>query len=221
MLLMGATARRKVGTWFERVLATVRDFSAFRRRHAGNCGRPRALREWGRRIAKSAMAASLCCVPIQGPALAGGVDVGAGLGLMNHEHGFEGGWDVQVGYEFKETERFSLGVQWQWFKGWTSESSLGDVEGMAFRSNALYLTARPRHEAFRWLQLKAGVVNANYKIAEYDSAAGTVVVRSDRSGETGLALGWVWCCRTRSGSTCWTISAIHSPARASMPSAFR
>jgi hypothetical protein len=60
---------------------------------------------------------------------------------------------------------------------------------MAFRSNALYLTARPRHEALRWLQLKAGVVNANYKIAEYDSATGTVVVRSDRSGETGLALG--------------------------------
>jgi hypothetical protein len=135
------------------------------------------------------LAALLFSALVQGPALAEGVDVGAGFGLVNHEHGFEGGWDIQVGYEFKETQRVSLGVQWQWFKGWTSESSLGDEEGMAFRSNALYLTARPRHEAFRWLQLKAGVVNANYKITEYDIAAGTLVVRSDRSGETGLALG--------------------------------
>jgi hypothetical protein len=189
MLLMSATARRKVATWFGRVFDPVRDFSALRRRHAVNCGCPRTLREWGRRIARSAMAASFFYALVQGPALAEGVDIGAGFGMVSHEHGFEGGWDFQVGYEFKETERFSLGAQWQWFKGWTSESSLGDVEGMAFRSNALYLTARPRHEAFRWLQLKAGVVNANYKIAEYDSAAGTVVVRSDRSGETGLALG--------------------------------
>lgn len=135
------------------------------------------------------MAASLCYALVQGPALAEGVDIGAGFGLVSQQHGFEGGWDIQAGYEFKETERFSLGAQWQWYKGWTSESRLGEVEGMAFSSNALYLTARPRHEALRWLQFKAGVVNANYKIAEYDSAAGKVVVRSDRSGETGLALG--------------------------------
>jgi len=189
MSLISATARRKVALWFGPVLDTVRDFPALRRRHAGNRGCPRALRNWGRRIAQFAMAASFFYALVQGPALAEGVDIGAGFGLVNHEHGFEGGWDIQVGYEFKQTERFSLGGQWQWFRGWTSESSLSDVEGMAFRSNALYLTARPRHEAFQWLQLKAGVVNANYKIAEYDSAAGTVVVRSDRSGETGLALG--------------------------------
>lgn len=142
-----------------------------------------------KRIAQSAFAASICFALVQSPVLAEGVDIGAGFGLVSQQHGFEGGWDVQVGYEFKETERFSFGVQWQWFKGWTSESRLGEKEGMAFRSNALYLTARPRHEALQWLQLKAGAVNANYKIAEYDSAAGTVVVRSDRSGETGLALG--------------------------------
>jgi hypothetical protein len=189
MLLMSATARRKVALLFGCVLDTVRDFSALRRRHAGEWGSPRTLRELGYRIAQPAMAASLCYALVQGPALAEGVDIGAGFGMVSHQHGVEGGWDVQVGYEFKETERFSLGVQWQWFNGWTSESRLGDVEGMAFRSNALYLTARPRHEALRWLQLKAGLVNANYKIAEYDGAAGTVVVRSDRSGETGLALG--------------------------------
>jgi hypothetical protein len=148
-----------------------------------------ALRARGSWIAQPAMAASLCYALAQGPALAEGVDIGAGFGLVSHQHGFEGGWDIQVGYEFKETERFSLGAQWQWYKGWTSESRLGDEEGMAFRSNALYLTARPRHEALRWLQLKAGIVNANYKIAEYDSATRSVVVRSDRSGETGLALG--------------------------------
>jgi hypothetical protein len=142
-----------------------------------------------KRIAQSAFAASICFALVQSPVLAEGVDIGAGFGLVSQQHGFEGGWDIQAGYEFKETEHFSLGAQWQWYKGWTSESRLGDVEGMAFSSNALYLTARPRHEALRWLQFKAGVVNANYKIAEYDGAAGTVVVRSDRSGETGLALG--------------------------------
>ena len=140
-------------------------------------------------MAQPALAASFCYALVQGPALAEGVDIGAGFGVVSHHQGFDGGWDIQVGYEFKETQRLSLGVQGQWLKGWTSENRLGDVEGMAFSSNALYLTARPRHEALRWLQLKAGVVNANYKIAEYDSATGTVVVRGDRSGETGLAFG--------------------------------
>jgi hypothetical protein len=146
-------------------------------------------REKGGRIARWAFAASLGCALVQGPVRAEGVDIAAGFGVISHQQGFEGGWDIQVGYEFKETQRFSLGAQLQWYKGWTSESRVGEEEGMAFRANALYLTARPRHEALQWLQLKAGVVNANYKIAEYDSAAGTVVVRSDRSGETGLALG--------------------------------
>jgi hypothetical protein len=141
------------------------------------------------RIVRCAFVASLCPALLQSPVLAEGLDVAAGLGVVSHQQGFEGGWDVQVGYEFKETQRFSIGAQWQWYKGWTSESSLGKTEGMAFRSNALYLTARPKHEAWKWLQLKAGVVNANYKIAEYDSAAGAVVVSADRSGETGLALG--------------------------------
>ncbi len=135
------------------------------------------------------MAASLCHALAQAPALAEGVEIGAGFGIISHQQALEGGWDIQVGYEFKEREHFSLGVQWQWYKGWTSESRVGEEEGMAFRSNALYLTARPKHESLRWLQFKAGVVNANYKIAEYDSNAGAVVVRSDRSGETGLALG--------------------------------
>lgn len=149
-----------------------------------------AFRAWVNWIAQSAMAASLCLAVAPVPALAEGVDIGAGFGVVSQEHGFEGGWDVQVGYEFKETERFSVGAQLQWYKGWTSENRLGDEEGMAFRANALYLTVRPRHQALQWLQLKAGVVNANYKIAEYDSAAGGVVVRSDRSGDVGFAFGF-------------------------------
>jgi hypothetical protein len=46
------------------------------------------------------------------------------------------------------------------------------------------------------------VVNANYKITEYDIAAGTLVVRSDRSGETGLALGLVCVGLDKVRSTC-------------------
>ena len=189
MSSISASARRKVQLWVGRVLRTMRNSPAPRRRRTEIAATLRTLRDWANRIARPAMAASLFSALVQGPALAEGVDIGAGFALISQQYAVEGGWDIQVGYEFKETEPFSIGVQWQWFKGWTSESRVGDEEGMAFRSNALYLTARPRHESLRWLQFKAGVVNANYKIAEYDSNAGAVVVRSDRNGETGLALG--------------------------------
>ncbi len=189
MVSMSGSARTSGVSWCGRVFETVEDLRALCGRDAGNSFGPRGRRAWRNRIAQPVMAAALLYALVQGPALAEGVNIGAGFALVSQQHGVEGGWDIQVGYEFKETEPLSIGVQWQWFKGWTSESRVGDEEGMAFRSNALYLTARPRHESLRWLQFKAGVVNANYKIAAYDSNAGAVVVRSDRSGETGLALG--------------------------------
>jgi hypothetical protein len=141
------------------------------------------------RTLRAVLAGVLLWTLARGSALAEGFDIGAGLGFVNHSQGFEGGWDVQVGYEFIQTDRFNIGVQWQWLRGWTSEDSLGTEEGMSFRSNALYLTTRPTSRALRWLQFKAGVINADYKIAEFDYDSGNVQIRADRSGATGLALG--------------------------------
>jgi hypothetical protein len=124
----------------------------------------------------------------QPAAMAEGFDIGAGLGFISERQGLEAGWDVEVGYEFKETERVSLGVQWEWINGWTSENRVGDEEGMSWRSNALYLTMRPKPAKLRWLQLKAGMVNANYKIADFDNELSAVRVSKDNSG-TGIALG--------------------------------
>jgi len=136
-----------------------------------------------------AEAAVLLCSLTAAPGLAEGFDLGLGLGFVNHKQGFEGGWDIQIGYEFKQTQRFDIGVQWQMLRGWTSEDSLGTEEGMSFRSNALYLTARPRHEALSWLQFKAGVIHADFKISEFDYTAGSVQLRADQNGATGVGLG--------------------------------
>jgi len=138
---------------------------------------------------RAVLAAALLWSLAQAPARGEGFDLGLGLGFVNHKQGFDGGWDIQVGYEFRQTQRFNIGVQWQMLRGWTSEESLGSEEGMSFRSNALYLTARPSHNALRWLQFKAGVINADFKIAEFDYTESAVRLRSDQSGATGLALG--------------------------------
>lgn len=142
-----------------------------------------------RQCDRAAQTLVLLCLLTAAPALAEGFDLGVGLGFVNHRHGFDGGWDVQVGYEFKQTERFNIGAQWQMLRGWTSEDSLGTEEGMSFRSNALYLTARPTHRGFRWLQFKAGVIHADIKIAEFDYTAGGVRIRSDQNGSTGVGAG--------------------------------
>jgi hypothetical protein len=94
----------------------------------------------------------------------------AGLGLVfadaSNLEGFDGGWDLQFGYEAKETKYWNLGVQLHLIKGWTSE---GDVEAnshMSFDSTAVYFTARPTARGARWLQLKAGIAKADYVTAE-------------------------------------------------------
>ena len=94
-------------------------------------------------------------------AWAGAFNAGLGLAFADARNleGFDGGWDFQFGYEAKGTKYWSLGAQLHLIKGWTSE---GDVEAdsdMSFGSTAVYFTARP---TARWLQLKAGIANADY-----------------------------------------------------------
>lgn len=118
-----------------------------------------------------------------------GFDLGLGLAVAGNSDGIDGGWDAQLGYEFTQTESFNLGVQWHWFSGWQGESKRDRVEGLSLRSHAFYLTARPIHANWDWLQLKAGVVNANYRISAFDEDSSTVVVGSEANSKWGLGVG--------------------------------
>ncbi len=107
-----------------------------------------------------------------------GFDLGVGLGFADSpDQGvFDGGWDIQLGYEFNQTENWNFGTELHIINGWTTK---GDVEEekeyayeestmMAFNSQALYLTARPEHRWVNWLQFKAGVVRADYHTVKTD-----------------------------------------------------
>ena len=102
-----------------------------------------------------------------------GLDFGFGVGFVDSDNteAFDGGLDLQVGYEMIETEDWNFGAQLHLIKGVTSESDVEDERlvysgydttdstVMAFDSQAFYLTARPEN----WLlQFKAGIVHADY-----------------------------------------------------------
>ncbi|HEY6094126.1 MAG TPA: hypothetical protein VIU93_04160 [Gallionellaceae bacterium] len=113
---------------------------------------------------------------------AGSLDFGIGLGFASSadDSGFEGGWDLIGGYEGGATQNWTLGGQLHLIKGWTNKSKFNDYPSdttMYFDSTALLATARPRHEWLDWLQLKAGLVNADYKTLALEGSG------------TGLALG--------------------------------
>lgn len=113
-----------------------------------------------------------------------GFDLGVGLGFVDsaESKGFDGGWDIELGYELPEINKWNVGAQLHVIKGWTSagdveeERAYGDYDStvMAFDSQALYLTMRPEDW---WVQFKAGLVHADYH-----------TVQEDTSG-TGLAVG--------------------------------
>jgi hypothetical protein len=108
-------------------------------------------------------------------ARAEGLDFGFGLGFADaaNADGFDGGWDVQVGYEMKQMDHWNFGAQVHVIKGWTDGSDVdedkeyGDTESttMAFDSQAVYLTARPEKW---WVQFRAGLVHARYYTVTQD-----------------------------------------------------
>ena len=126
-------------------------------------------------------------------ARAGGLDLGVGLGFVDaaDADGFDGGWDLQAGYEIKKTELWNFGAQVHVISGWTTRSDVNedkeygetDSTAMAFDSQAVYLTARPENW---WVQFRAGLVHASYYTVEQDEdgfgvAAGVgLVIGSDK-----------------------------------------
>jgi len=112
---------------------------------------------------------------------AGSFDIGVGLGFADSQdsEGFEGGWDLQAGYEGRTTDNWNIGGQVHLINGWTDKNDIDAYHDtrMYFHSTALYATARPQSEMFQWLQLKGGVVSADYKSMTLEGSG------------TGMALG--------------------------------
>ena len=125
---------------------------------------------------KTVICSVLClALNLSSEALAEGLDFGFGLGFVDaaDADGFDGGWDIQVGYEMKQTDHWNFGAQIHVINGWTPRSAVdedkeyNDPESttMAFDSQALYLTARPENW---WLQFRAGLVHASYYTIDQD-----------------------------------------------------
>lgn len=116
-----------------------------------------------------------------GEACAGSFDIGVGLGFVDsqNDEGFEGGWDLQAGYEGRASDNWNLGGEVHLIHGWTDKSKIDAYSDtrMYFHSTALYATARPQIPWLQWLQLKGGLVSADYK-----------TLNTEGSG-TGMALG--------------------------------
>lgn len=93
---------------------------------------------------------------------AGKFDLGLGLGFAESlgSDGFEGGWDLQAGYEPDQAGGWNIGTQLHFNRGWTDSSKANYDTNMSFNSTALYLTARPEKG---WMQFKGGLVSADYK----------------------------------------------------------
>ena len=105
----------------------------------------------------------------------GSFDLGLGLGFVDSAsfEGFDGGWDVQFGYEWKQREKWYVGAQLHVIRGWTSASDLTGGTDMSFDSVAANFTLRPKKRSMRWIQLKAGLVHADYEtIAINESGLG-------------------------------------------------
>ena len=102
----------------------------------------------------------------------GSFDLGLGLGFADAAsfEGFDGGLDLQFGYEWKQWKKWHVGAQLHVIRGLTSESDLTGGTDMSFDSVAANFTLRPKKRAIRWIQLKAGVVHAGYKTTEINES---------------------------------------------------
>ena len=113
-----------------------------------------------------------------------GFDVGAGFAFVNPgaSDGSDRGFDIALGYELPEIKKLSFGAQLHLIHGLTSRSdveqeraqSSSDSTVMAFDSQALYLTLRPKDW---WVQFNTGLAHANYHTVEQDVS------------QTGVSLG--------------------------------
>ena len=105
---------------------------------------------------------------ISSPAHAGAIILGLNLEFIDsrfNEEGFDGGFGLHAGYEFRDWKGWHFGGQFEYMNGWYSRDDLEIAGEMRYDSKSLYATARPGN----WpLMFKAGVVDAEYSILEED-----------------------------------------------------
>jgi hypothetical protein len=95
----------------------------------------------------------------------GAFDLGIGFGGVGQvgSDALEIGWDLQFGYEWIAARSWHIGSQLHLFLGGTSENEIDTDTDLAFDSVAINATFRPALPALSWIQLKAGVVYADYR----------------------------------------------------------
>ncbi|MEJ2141048.1 MAG: hypothetical protein P8Y24_01615, partial [Gammaproteobacteria bacterium] len=93
-----------------------------------------------------------------------GFTIGANLEFVDGDfsgEAFDGGFGLQVGYEFKEQGNWQYGVLFEGLSLWNDEEDLYNAGEMVYDSRSLFATARPTN----WpVIFKAGIVDAEYKV---------------------------------------------------------
>jgi hypothetical protein len=86
--------------------------------------------------------------------ITGSFNFGVGLAYADVPEGGALSWDILAGYEWITTDSWEIGAQAHVLASSISDTSLTSL--------ALYATARPKNWWLQWLQLKAGLVSADY-----------------------------------------------------------
>ena len=121
---------------------------------------------------------------LSNPACSGTVILGLNLEFIDsrfNDEGFDGGFGIHAGYEFKEWKGWRFGGLFEFMNGWNNEDDLTTAGEMMYESKSLFATARPNN----WIiMFKAGVVDADYKILEE-----TLTQNFREVSDTGYAYG--------------------------------
>lgn len=99
---------------------------------------------------------------------AGAVVMGMNLEFIEprfNDEGFDGGFGLHAGYEFKDHKDWHIGSIVEIFNGWNSQNDMQYAGEFLYSSKSLLATARPRD----WpVTFRAGLVDADYTILETD-----------------------------------------------------
>ncbi len=104
-------------------------------------------------------------------------DLGLGFNYLGAQSGeLDFGVEAQLGYEMLEVEKWNFGAQLHLISGITTKGDVDedkaygieDSTRLAYDSQALYLTARPKNW---WLQFQLGMVHADYYTTRKDESS--------------------------------------------------